>query len=193
MKLDRSRENEQDRRQIDDMLSIARNFVALTDPQRLRIASMKKLATPPAIVPPASSEVDYAKLAAGLLWIEVQSPDFRLLRAAQAKGEQLYRVELGLDPKSSLPQLVLIHEGAALARSSVFLKLGQWKESEHYLLPRRIQAFEIDESGTQPVKDAPVRLAFQRDASSDVFVKNAAINPPLTADSFRPPEPKPKH
>lgn len=176
VKIGNERESEQDRRQIEIVLAIAQNFVALTDPKALRIASLAKLAAAPAGLPPK-----FEKRAAELVWLDVTSPDFRLTRAAQTNGgERLYRVQLGLAPDTSLPALALLHDGVdatALAPSTVFLELARWEASGGYKVPRQLNAYEIA-SGTP--------LRFGLDPSTDVFVKSATINPPLTPDSFRP-------
>jgi hypothetical protein len=176
VKIGNDRESEQERRQLDAVMGVARNFVALTDPKGLRIASLARASAAPTGLPPK-----FQKRATELVWLDATSPDFRLTRAAQANaGEQLYRVQLGLAPDTSLPELALLHDGAnaaALAPSSVFLELSRWEPSGGYKVPRQLNAYEI-------VPGTPLR--FGLDPSTDVFITSATINPPLTPDSFRP-------
>ena len=77
------REYEEDRRQIQEMHAVARNFVALSDPGRLRITRLETLADPPPDVAPRLEPKERK-----LEWLRVASPDFALLRRdAAAPGD----------------------------------------------------------------------------------------------------------
>ena len=89
------REFNEDRRQLDEAVRIARNFVALTDPGSLRIQKLAAGLTAPEGLP-----ASLLKRASELSWIEVVSPDFHLQRDAGKTSQTrtpLFRVLLGLD------------------------------------------------------------------------------------------------
>lgn len=179
-KLTRADEDKQDVRQLDDAAAVARNFLALTNPATLRIGRLALLPAPPSGIPQG-----FFERARSLTWLEVQSPDFRLSRsmnAANANG--LHRVQLGLDPKSSLPMLALILDpssASALGPATLFLELRDWFVESGYRLPKQIDTYEIE--------SAPAAaIAFRREPTTSVFLKRASINPTLTPDTFRPPK-----
>jgi hypothetical protein len=181
-RIERSRESQEDTRQLDDMVSIGRNFVALTDPKSLRLASLAKLATPP-----AGLFGEHAKRAKELVWLEFASPDFRLARSG--RETKLHRVQLGLDPKTWLPTHALVHDDssqAPLSPTSIFLVLGDWFQSNGYQVPKKIQLWEIDDASLATGRSDPRRLRFRLDPTSDVFLMGATINPPLKPEAFVP-------
>jgi len=188
-RLERSRENEQDLKLLDDLLTISRNFIALSDPRQIRLASLKRAARP-AIVP-TGRKLDFEARAGQLAWLEVQSPDFRLTSGSAA---QLYRIELGYDAQSFLPQLVLIHETpSGLGPKSVFIELKTWTARGAFQVPGSVRLFELDppsapaagEVAPGATPPAP-RLRFRSEAASDIFISDALINPPFTDQAFRP-------
>ncbi|MBI5362192.1 MAG: hypothetical protein HZA53_03370 [Planctomycetes bacterium] len=185
--VERKPDDDADVRQLDDMVAIARNFIALTDPKSLRIARLALRAAPPPVV-----GREFTKRAKELVWIGVESPDFRLTRAPKAGARPtLYEVELGLDPKTSLPEQALVTEGATtapLAPTTQFLVLTEWFEADGTKVPKQVRTFEIDPRTSAAGATDPLKLAFQRDPTSDVWIVSARMNPPLTAESFRPPK-----
>lgn len=184
--IERTSQNEQDVKLLDDSVAIARNFIALTDPRSLRIARLALRTMPPPVVARES-----AARAKELIWIGVESPDFRLTRAPTAGARPaLYRIELGLDPATSLPAQALVTEGTAaapLSPTTQFLVLNEWIEADGTKVPKQVRTFEIDPRTLAAGAADPLKFAFQRDPASDVWITNARMNPPLTADSFRPP------
>lgn len=188
IKLTNSRDDADDIKQMNDAVVVARNFLALTNPSTLRIARLALLPAAPAGIPKS-----FAERAKALSWLEVHSPDFRLSRSIGAGGaagaNALYRVQLGLDPKSSLPVLALIYDAAPDANASaklgpgtLFLELRDWITESGYKLPKQIDTFEMETA------NASAPLAFRREPTTSIVLKRARINPPLTADSFRPPK-----
>ncbi|MBK7877921.1 MAG: hypothetical protein IPJ77_19755 [Planctomycetes bacterium] len=186
-KIEVTRETESDRRQLDDMLAIARNFVALTDPKSLRIARLARMSAPPPVVGP-----DHALRAKELVWLDVESPDFRLVRTT-TPGDRpaLYRVQLGLDAKTSLPVQALVHEAggkASVTPNTLFLELADWRLYDGTRVPKQVKTYEVDERSLAAGAGDATKLRFQLDPTSDVVITKAQINPPLTADAFRPPK-----
>ncbi len=192
MRLTNSRDDKDDVKQMDDAVVVARNFLALTNPATLRIARLALLPAAPAGIPKP-----FAERAQPLSWLEVHSPDFRLSRSIGAAGANaLYRVQLGLDPKSSLPVLALIYDAAPDANASarlgpgtLFLELRDWITESGYKLPKQIDTYEMETPGAA-APPGSVPIGFRREPTTSVVLKRARINPPLTVDSFRPPRKK---
>lgn len=179
VKLDATRENAEDRRLLDEILSISRNFVALTDPRSLRIAGLMPLAAAPAALPEK-----FKARANELAWIDVQSPDFRLSRARKGKavsGTPICRVQLGIDPKADLVELALVNDGtskAALAASTLLIEMKEFETRDDFKVPRSILVYEIDE--TQRT------LTFRSEPTSDMVVMSANLRAALKAEDFLP-------
>lgn len=141
------RDHKEDRKQLDQTVGVARNFCALTDASRLRVASLVRLEGPPATVPEPLREA-----AARLVWLELTSPDFRVWReGAPIPSDALFRVQLGLDPAEApvgdhtathLPRLVTIAEDvepAARAESAMLLELTQFRELDGFRVPHELR------------------------------------------------------
>ena len=141
---------QEDRRQLDQWQSIAKDFVGLTDPKSLRIAKLETLPGPPASLP--------EKLAARggqLAWVRVTSPDFRLV---DAPTDRLFRAALGRDPKSGWVELALIEEdlpSPELRPTAALLELKQPKPLEGLVVPQNILVHSVDPA-KRPVAFADV-------------------------------------
>jgi hypothetical protein len=71
----RGREGKDDRRRLEEWISIARNFLALAQPERVRLVELRELLhdeVVPFLIP------SLATRASELDWLEVRSPDFHL-------------------------------------------------------------------------------------------------------------------
>jgi hypothetical protein len=158
IRLDVGREHQEDRRQLDQWQSIAKDFVGLTDPKSLRIAKLETLSAPPAVLP--------AKLAARgaqLAWVRVTSPDFRLVDVVAP--DRLFRAALGRDPKTGWVELALIEEdlpSPELRPNAALLELKQPKPLEGLVVPQHILVRSVDAS-KKP-------LAFAEDAGMDLIL-----------------------
>lgn len=165
-KLDLGRANAEDRRQLDDMQRIGRRFVALGDPASLRIASLSEIAAPDVPLPAG------VRPAAGLLWLELSTPDFHASEGA-AVGT---RVRLGIDPATSHVLLALVDEPW---RQPTLIALEKHERVDGLLVPRHLRVFE-PQPGQGP-------LAFQREPTSDVWLieKESKLRAKLGPDDFR--------
>lgn len=179
----------QDRRELGQTLSIARNYLALAEPARLRIATLEMLSGPPAGLPSLPKDKvrkDTAlPRAAELTWIALTSPDFQVVEARKSKQALMYRVQLGLDPKTHLPLLATIWQdeaGTMVAEGAVLVDLI---ESKHF---RPLDGRTVP--GWFNVYDARLPsspFVFQDAPRASVFVKpGSTLRPKLTADDFRP-------
>jgi hypothetical protein len=157
IRLSVGREFQEDRRQLDQWQSIAKDFVGLTDPKSLRIAKLETMTAPPPSLP--------AKLAAGgreLAWVRVTSPDFRLV---DVPPDRLFRAALGRDRRTGWVELALIEEdlhSADLRPSAALLELKQPKPLEGLVVPQNILVHAID-AAKRP-------FAFADEAAMDLYL-----------------------
>lgn len=173
----------EDRRQLDDSVAIARNFVALTDPRSLRIVRLAVRDGAPAGLPPSA-----AARASTMRWLEIESPDFHLQKTSSpnapvAPGEKLYRVSLGIDPASGLVAFALVNDPGApagVSASTLFIVLGEPRALDGFQVPHHMVVYEVDPA-SRP-------LAFRKDASSDIYLVQgkATLRAKLTAEDFLP-------
>lgn len=179
----------QDRRELGQTLSLARNYLALAEPAQLRIRSLKLLAAPPAGLPkfgkdgaPKDSALPRA---AELVWLALESPDFQVVETKKSKEPPMYRVQLGLDKESGLPLLATVWQderGAMVAETAVLVDLigpKQFRRIDGRLVPVWFQLHDAQ------LPSSP--FAFQPTWRASVFVMDGSrLRPKLTADDFRP-------
>ncbi len=169
IRLDIGRTNEEDRRQLDESVAIAKNFVALFDPRSLRIASIATRASAPQSLP-ASSKARAEKCA----WLDVVSPDFHLHRtkaASKSTTHGLARVALGIDAETSRVVFALIYDGASkveVSNTTLFIELEHFKELDGFVVPHHIRVFE-----TEPARGPTV---FRAEPSTDIYVVAGKAN-----------------
>jgi hypothetical protein len=163
------RDYAEDRRRVDEMLALARNYVALSDPKRLSLHELRLLDGPPGDLPRSLA-------AAGkrLTWIAVASPDFALVRrdGAPAPEGTLYTVDLGLSA-DALPTLAVIREGAR--GQALLVELGKYEERSGFRIPLQLRVHMPRAPGA--FGDAP---------SQEIYVTAADLRAPLKPEDFRP-------
>jgi hypothetical protein len=173
IRLTKKRENEEDLRQIDETVSIARNFLALTDPSSLRIAALSELGqAPPAIGGPLQER------ARGLSWLNVVSPDFQLMRPSQhTKPDTLFHVRLGLDPETGRVEQAVI--GDDRAPTTVLVELNDVSPLDGFMVPGRILVFELDAKKSE--------RSFGKLAVLELYrIPPGTLQPKLGPDDFKP-------
>ena len=171
-KLDLGRANAEDRRQLDEMQRIGRNFLALGDPASLRIASLREIAAPELALPAGVRPAD------DLAWLELSTPDFRASAGDTDAAAPPARVRLGIDRATSHVLLALLDEPGRPTPTTL-IALEKHERIDGLLVPRHLRVFE-----PQP---APGPLAFQREPTSDVWLieKETKLRAQLSADDFR--------
>lgn len=175
-----TREHAEDRRQLDETLSVARHFIALSNPGSLRIASLEKVAAAPEGLPKPLQERSRA-----LAWLRLRSPDFRLVGVGAAAA--MSRATIGFDPTNGRVEIALVEEdrpGTGLAPTSRVVQLTGTHETQGYLVPKQIRVYSIEE-GKAP-------LVFAEDAGMDLYVLRANLKPTLTPADFQPKDPAPR-
>jgi len=162
------REYKEDRRQIDDMLALARNYIALSNPASLKLEALELLSA----APPDLGEA-IAKKTKKLTWIALESPDFALVRREGTLPKGTYRVELGIDSKD-LPAAVVIRAKSDASTAPLFVFLSDYRETSGFKLPMQLHVH---------VKDGPHFAEF---ASQEVYVKTAELRPSFSVKDFQP-------
>jgi hypothetical protein len=175
----------EDRQQIDQGLAIARNFVALTDPGRLRIASLAVVPRPPFALPAVLE-----KRAGELAWLDVRSPDFHLFarrdaRTAAAPVQQapMFRVLLGHTADGRV-QLALVQEdrGAATALDpgALLVDLREYEPLDGFMVPLQLVVYEVEEGARPPAFRGRETMDLYRDKDQ------GSLRPRLAPDDFLP-------
>jgi len=168
------REYKEDRRKVDDMVSLARNYVALSNPARLNLLKLELLPTPPADVGP-----ELAKTFKKLSWLALESSDFALVRRndpAPPSGT-VYRVELGL-MESALPSVAIIREREKTGADPLLVEFSIYEDHDGFKIPMCLKVRVLDR--TQP------KAVFAAEPSQEVYVKTAALRPKLAVADFQP-------
>lgn len=167
------REYKEDRAKVDDMLALARNYVALSNPARIRLTSLERPAAPPSDLGP-----ELVKDTRKLRWLVLESPDFALVRGEAARADKpLYRVELGLR-EDALPGVAIVREVGKTGADPLLVKFAQYRAIDDFMLPYALQVHVLDRELT-PATFAPK-------ASQEIYVTEAALRPKLDVADFRP-------
>ncbi len=181
-------EYEEDRRQINEMLSIAKNFVSLTDPSKLRIQSLKLLPEPP-----RELWSTLRRTTERMLWLRVTSPDFALVKRDGDEGAAqgaVYVVDLALPNKDArgaskdLPNYAIIREQLTPGRAPappMLIRLRNYTAQDGFLMPLNLDVFPF-------VRGGDAGSGFAEVAAQRVAVLEANLRPGLTVADFRPEE-----
>lgn len=201
-----TRDNKEDRRLVKEMIALARNFLALADPDRIRLTRLELLSGSPVLLPRQVSsfiknEARDAKRAArkeggedskGVVWIRFTSPDFDLVRrdgvARDTTREQL--VSLAIGPQG-LPLAAVIQEpgsmGQALQADATLISLDRWvrKIDDPLLAPRLIKVFRPEQSaGT--ATGGQSSLVFGQEPMQHIALTTANLHPNFVPTDFAP-------
>lgn len=178
------RANVEDRRQLDETVALARNYLALADPARLRIDALRVLDAPPPGLP-ASLKVDPGVLD----WLEVESPDFHLVRLEPARGGSepappRFRARLGLDRADGRIALCLLEErplpGVRTHTEPLLVELRDSRDLEGVRLPREVRVHHLDPRSPTPL--------FETYPHTILWLRRGSLRPLLTPADFLPPE-----
>jgi hypothetical protein len=180
------RDYAEDLRELEETLGMARNFVALTDLSALRLARLEKQPAAPAGIPnlhlSRSEELD---------WLKLLSPDFRTPASSKNQPasfseqkpvkpvETMFRVHLGLNRQTSLPELVVIQEETAsprLAETAMLLFLDDFRSLQGFQVPHRVAVHPV-ENGV--FRDQPTLELW--------LLPGGTLRPELSPGDFLPP------
>jgi hypothetical protein len=167
------REYTEDRRKVDDMLALARNYVALSSPARLRVEGL----TLPA-APPADLGVELGKRTKKLTWLAFDSPDFALVRGEGAReAPATYHIELGIR-EDGLPAVAIVRERENAAVEPLLVEFSKYEERDGFHLPLVLLVHVLDR--------AQVPASFAALPAQEVYVTSATLRPVLSVGDFKP-------
>jgi len=171
------RDFREDKKELDRTVAVARTFIALTDPQHLTLASLDLQPSPPMSLP-----APFAARASELTWLALRSPDFYLAPPAgtAAPAERpLYRVQLGLDRKTNLPELVVVQrDDPGHVQAAQLVQLKKFRTLDGHSVPFEVRTYDPDLS-TSPWK-------FGARPASLLGVNRGSLKPGLTGADFQP-------
>lgn len=166
------REFKEDRRAVDDMLALAKNYAALSNPARLNLLALE---LPPV---PADLGPELQKRTKKLVWLALESPDFALVRGeAGADRPGVYRVELGLGEKD-LPSVAIVRAKDKPGTDPLLVEFSRYEERDGFRIPFALLVHVLDRSQSP--------ATFAAEASQEVYVKTAALRPAFTVEDFKP-------
>jgi hypothetical protein len=168
------REYREDRKTVDDMLALARNYAALSAPERLVLLALERLAEAPADLGP---ELARAAAKQKLAWLALESPDFALVRGDPARRDAVYRVELGLE-ESGLPAIAIVRERGKPSTEPLLVRLARYQEQDGFRIPFELAVHVLDRALARPV--------FAATPSQQIYVTRAVLGPALTPADFHP-------
>lgn len=176
------REYAPDRKRIAGVRSTAKNFLALADPARLRLVSVRALPGAPGHVPPG-----FEKRASELTWLELASPDFDLAAGgaadtSAASAPRLFRATLGLDPKSGRVLEALIaelDENTPLVETSTWVSLKDPMDIGDSLLPSTVEVRYADLTAKP--------WSFSKKPSEELYILDGRLNPGFAPGTFEAP------
>jgi hypothetical protein len=182
VKLDIARENLQDRRLLDEESGIAANFARLTDPSSIRIRRLVELSGPPALLPLALQQS-----AKTLAWIEIESPDFFVMRPGSANSAPVARVSLGVNPIDNRVAQVVVDDAAAalsIGPSTAVLTLSKYKSVDGFQVPHVLFIW----LPAMPSAEEPAAPpTWMKTETMSMYVLKASLRAPLTPADFMPP------
>ncbi|MEM7518736.1 MAG: hypothetical protein AAF368_17655, partial [Planctomycetota bacterium] len=185
-------EAKEDRRQLDDMTRLARNFLSLVNPDTLRLRVLEETTAPPGL---PKSHADEAQ---ALQWLRIESPDFCLVDAdrrnarppfGSAAKAAMYSVKLGLDPASGRilkAEILHLRETGEWNRSPLFLSFDKLYEQEGFTIPAHIFIYEVDSGSSRK------GYTYKKVAKSSLYLKtrleeSVSLRPGLKPEDFLPP------
>jgi hypothetical protein len=178
-----SRENAQDIRQLDESVGVAQNFIALSDPSSLRIASLKLL---PGAPPGLPAKVVERLAAMSIQWVELRTPYFHLItpNGKASPLPSLVRVQIAADAKTGEVELALVDvdSSTVLSAAAVLIELAKYAAIDGFQMPQHVKVYDID-----PLS-AP--RAFRAEVTTElgVVTKSATLRAVLNPEDFSPPQ-----
>lgn len=189
------RDYEADRKRIGEVRSVARNFLSLVDPRRLRVTRLWLPEAGPTDVPGAAQ-----KGLDGLVWLGVESPDFDVTLTEQvglekARDGRLFRALLGIDPadpgrvrEALVTELVEVEqesgerERVAAPRSALWVRLSEPMTVGATTMPGIVHVFV--RGVPRSLGDVP---AFEPRPREELYLLKGELNPELAPETFDPP------
>jgi hypothetical protein len=151
--------------------------VNLIDPKSVRLRSLAVLSSTPSSLP--GPLVEKAK---ALKWLDVTSPDFAFVTSEGAASKREVRAWIGLDAKTSLPQLAVLTEqdsGRTIPESALLVVLGKYKALDGFQVP-----FDLSTYGAAQGTDGTWRFADKQ--SMSLWLRNGTLRAQARARGLPP-------
>ena len=176
------REAAEDKKQLDEAVGVAKNFMALTDIARLKPKEVSRALAPTQLLPDELRE-----RAASLRWLSVKTDGFHLLSSKPlpegARREQ--RALLGLhatDPVLSLAVIIedtLGPDGSPVQEAQlVLLDLRKTAALDDFQVPRHLRVHGLT------LRDGARR--FRAKPAYELWLRGGTLRPKFKAESFKP-------
>lgn len=169
---------EQDRRELDQIVHVARTFANLVNARSLRLRSLELIEAPPFALPQSMLERARDKR-----WLTVVSPDFAIARHDGSSSARDVRAWIALDPATRLPSLAVVAEddrGTLARESALLVELWNWAPVDGLQAPKNVRTF--------PPDAASATLRFQERQNLQLWLTKAALRPRLAPSDFTPPK-----
>jgi hypothetical protein len=167
----------QDRRELDQIVHVARTFANLVNVRSLRLRKLERIAAAPFQLPASMTE-----RAAGKSWLSLVSPDFAIARHDGTKSERDVRVWLAIDSATHLPSLAVVAEddrGTLAPESALLLELVNWTVLDGLRAPKSVRTFLPDTSGGT--------WRFQEKQNLQLWLTKGSLRAKLVPADFEPP------
>lgn len=168
----------QDRRELDQIVHVARTFANLINARNLRLRAIELLDAPPFALPQSVAERSRDRT-----WLSIVSPDFAIARSDGSASEREVRAWIALDPKTRLPSLAVVAEddrGTLVVESALLVELGNFKAIDGLNTPMSVRTFSPDTSRTP--------WTFHEQQSLQLWLTKGTLRPKLTPTDFEPPK-----
>ena len=178
----KSKDYKADRESIRDMAILAQNYIALSNPKRLRLQKLEALHRAP-----REARQAVGRHVKDLSWLSITSPDFALLGREDdpfATEETLYRVDFGLRPQEHefawTPEVVIVRTlpKAGETEESLLLRLFEYKEKDGFRIPHQIAVHHRDYSR--------MGHPFKLDPTQEIWIKDVDLRAEFQVADFRP-------
>ena len=182
------RDYTEDRRAVDEMLVVARNFIAFADLAGLCLERLALGQAPPELPEGWEKARAFRKLA----WLELESPDFALLHPDRRTTNTndagaSYLVQLGLDPGDGLPRLAVVRERprdasrAPAVAPPLLFRLDNYRPHDGFLVPERLHVHA-------PEPRAPGRATprFATQPGQEIDLLETRLRPDFDEQTFLP-------
>ncbi len=172
------RDTAEDRQQLDQLLSLARNLVGLMQPEHLHLSRLVYLEKAPSPVPH-----DLSGKSKRLDWFEFSSPDFSLFkeRGRRSKFEEppSFHVAVGLNRETHNAEYALITDTSPGLRAAapIFLTMLKPRPMDGNVLPGEVSIYTV-EPGVSP-------WIFKRKPTQRLWLKTGTLRAELKPDDFQ--------
>lgn len=167
----------QDRRELDQILQVARTFANLVNARTLRLRKLETLSAPPFELPAA-----LAQRASSVSWLSLVSPDFSLAHADGGKSSSEVRAWIALDSATHLPSLAVVAEestDASTPRTALLVELWNWAPLDGLRSPKNVR--------TYPPLAEGAKWGFQDKQNLQLWLTKGSLRAKLAPGDFEPP------